>query len=117
MMVMMFFSLFLFQVLLGSPVKNMGSFVIVACLGASSLSLLFTFLSAIAAQARQNAALMAILGFPIALPLLMILSNLALGSVSSVVQEGWGGMAWLMVGMDVLILGLAMILFPFLWKE
>lgn len=117
MMIMMFFSLLLFNLLLGSPIKNMGNFVLVACLGASSLSLLFTFLSAIAAQARQNAALMAILGFPIALPLLMILSNLALGSISSVVQEGWGGMAWMMVGMDVLILGLAMILFPFLWKE
>jgi heme exporter protein B len=117
MLFMMFVSLLLFNILLGSPVKHMSTFVLVACLGASSLSLLFTFLSAIAAQARQNAALMAILGFPIALPLLMILSNLALGSVSSVVQEGWGGMAWMMVGMDVLILGLAMILFPFLWKE
>jgi heme exporter protein B len=117
MLVMMFLSLLLFNVLLGSPVQNMGTFIIVCCIGASSLSLLFTFLSAIAAQARQNAALMAILGFPIAIPLLMILSNLALGSVSKVIQEGWGGMAWMMVGMDVLIIGLAMILFPFLWKE
>jgi heme exporter protein B len=117
MLVMMFLSLLLFNVLLGSPIRNMSTFVLVCCLGASSLSLLFTFLSAIAAQARQNAALMAILGFPIAIPLLMILSNLALGSVSDVLQEGWGGMAWMMVGMDVLIFGLAMILFPFLWKE
>lgn len=117
MLVMMFISLLLFNVLLGSPIIRMGTFIGVCCLGASSLSLLFTFLSAIAAQARQNAALMAILGFPIAIPLLMILSNLALGAVSSVVQEGWGRMALMMAGMDVLLLALAAILFPFLWKE
>lgn len=117
MLVMMFISLLLFNLLLGSPVIHVRTFIGVCCLGASSLSLLFTFLSAIAAQARQNAALMAILGFPIAIPLLMILSNLALGSVASVLQEGWWGMAFVMIGMDVLIIGLAVILFPFLWKE
>jgi len=117
MMVMMCLSLLLFTLLLGSPIIHMRSFVGVCCLGASSLSLLFTFLSAIAAQARQNAALMAILGFPIAIPLLMILSNLALSSVASVTQEGWWSMAFLMLGMDVLIVALAVILFPFLWKE
>lgn len=117
MLVMMFLALLLFNLMLGSPVVHIGTFVGVCCLGASSLSLLFTFLSAIAAQARQNAALMAILGFPIAIPLLMVLSNLALGAVASVLQEGWWGMVFVMLGMNVLIIVLAAILFPFLWKE
>jgi heme exporter protein B len=117
MLVMMLISLALFNLLLGSPIQRPMMFLGVCCLGASSLSLLFTFLSAIAAQARQNAALMAILGFPLAIPLLMILSNLALSAVSPVLQEGWWGMAFMMGGMDVLIIGLAVILFPFLWKE
>lgn len=117
MLVMMFISLGLFNLMLGSPLIRPAMYVGVCCLGASSLSLLFTFLSAIAAQARQNAALMAILGFPIAIPLLMILSNLALGAVSAVLQEGWWGLAVMMLGMDVLIIALSVILFPFLWKE
>ncbi len=117
MTVMTTISVLLFRLLLGNPVSNYAKFIGVCCLGASSLSLLFTFLSAIAAQARQNAALMAILGFPIAIPLLMILSNLALGAVSSVQQEGWWGMAGMMLGMDVLIVSLGIVLFPFLWKE
>lgn len=117
MLVMMFISLGLFSVMLGNPLIRPAMYVGVCCLGASSLSLLFTFLSAIAAQARQNAALMAILGFPIAIPLLMILSNLALSAVSPVLQEGWWGLAFTMLGMDVLIIALSLILFPFLWKE
>lgn len=117
MTVMMFISLLLFHLLLGNPVQRPWRFTGVALLGTSSLTLLFTFLSAIAAQARQNAALMAILGFPIAIPLLMILSQLSLGTVSDVAQEGMGQLAWVLAGMDALIIALALILFPFLWKE
>ncbi|MFT4063008.1 MAG: heme exporter protein CcmB [Edaphocola sp.] len=117
MVFMTLLSLLLFTILLGNPLIHFGTFLLVALLGAAGMSLLFTFLSAIAAQARQNAALMAILGFPIAIPLLLILSHLAVGAVSPVVQEGWWSMAWLMAGMDVLIIALAAILFPFLWKE
>jgi heme exporter protein B len=117
MLVMTSISYALFSLLLGNPVLRPGMFLGICLLGASSLSLLFTFLSAIAAQARQNAALMAILGFPIAIPLLMILSNLALGAVATVQQEGWWQMVLLMTGMDVLLLALSLVLFPFLWKE
>jgi len=117
MMLMVLLSLMLFNLLLGGALLRPGLYVAVACTGASSLSLLFTFLSAIAAQARQNAALMAILGFPIAIPLLMMLSRLAVSAVSPVIQEGWLSMLVLVLGMDVLIIGLGLILFPFLWKE
>lgn len=117
MMVMMLVALLLFHILLGNPVQRPWRFAGIAALGSSSLALLFTFLSAIAAQARHNAALMAILGFPIAIPLLMILSQLSLGTVSAVVQEGLGTLVLVLVGMDVLIIVLAVILFPFLWKE
>ncbi len=117
MLVMVIVSLGLFNLLLGASLIRPLMFLGVACAGASSLSLLFTFLSAIAAQARQNAALMAILGFPIAIPLLMMLSKLAVAAVAPIVQEGWGNMLLLVLGMDVLIIGLGLILFPFLWKE
>ena len=117
MVVMVMLSLGLFNLLLGSALLRPGLYIAVACAGASSLSLLFTFLSAIAAQARQNAALMAILGFPIAIPLLMMLSRLAVGAVAPVMQEGWLNMLILVLGMDVLIIGLGLVLFPFLWKE
>lgn len=117
MIIMSLITLGLFNVLMHNPLTNGSLFVLVTCLGASSLSLLFTFLSAIASQAKQSAAMMAILGFPIALPLLMILSKLSYATVVAVQQEGWGEMAFLMAGMNVLILILGAILFPFIWKE
>jgi len=107
----------LFVVLLGNPISHFSRFALAGCCGAMALSILFTFLSAVAARARQNAALIAVMGFPIAIPLLMILSRLTLSSVAPVLQEGWWGLLGMMSLLSILIAGLAMILFPVLWKE
>lgn len=116
-LVMSLMSLCLFAVLLGFPVAQSGLFVIVTAIGSISLSAVFSFLSAIAARANQNAALMAILGFPIVTPVLMILSNLALKALAPVYQPGWYILALTLLLLDVLIIILGVILFPFLWQE
>lgn len=110
-------SLGIFSVLLGSPLQQTGLFVLVASIGSMALSSVFTFLSAIAAKANQNAALMAILGFPIITPVLMILSRLAAKTIVPVYQEGWGTLAGVLIMLILLVFALSMILFPFLWKE
>lgn len=110
-------SLGIFSVLLGSPLKQTGLFVLVAAIGSMALSSVFTFLSAIAAKANQNAALMAILGFPVISPVLMILSRLATKTIVPVYQEGWGALAGVLLMLILLVFALSLILFPFLWKE
>lgn len=110
-------SLLLFWLLLGNPLVQTGLFVLVAAVGSLSLSLVFSFLSAIAARANQNASLMAILGFPLVTPLLLMLSQLALKAVASVYQPGWGMLVLVLLLLDVLIIILGLVLFPFLWQE
>jgi len=110
-------SLFLFSILLGNPVIQTAVFVGVTAAGSLALSSVFTFLSAIAARAQQNAALMAILGFPLVIPVLMILSNLALSAISPVYQEGWWVMMLVLLALGILVIILGLILFPFLWQE
>lgn len=117
MVLMSLVSLVLFSVLLGWPLVQTGLFVAIATVGSISLSAVFTFLSAIAARAQQNAALMAILGFPLVTPMLMILSNLATKAIAPVYQPGWWMLAMVLLLLDVLIIILGVILFPFLWQE
>lgn len=116
-LVMSLISLLLFFVLLGNPIEQIGIFIAVTSVGSISLSAVFTFLSAIAARANQNAAIMAILGFPLVTPLLMILSNLALKAIAPVYQPGWWTLALTLILLDILIIILGIILFPFLWQE
>ncbi len=68
MLVMSLLSLLLFTMFLGNPLQKAGAFIGLVLLGGWSLSLVFTFLAAIAAKAQQNAAIMAVLGFPIIIP-------------------------------------------------
>ena len=116
MLLMSFLSLFLFSLFLGNPIKKVPQFVGLVLLGGWSLSLVFTFLSAIAAKAQQNAAIMAILGFPIIIPQLMLLMQLA-NTVFSDKTAIAASTLLLIVMLDVLVIMLAVILFPFLWKE
>ena len=110
-------SLLLFTILLGNPLQHAMLFFGIACLGGISLSLVFSFLAAIAAKASQPSAIMAILGFPLIIPQLMLLMKIANIAFSDIVQNGLGQMIGLLAGFDIMIIALAYILFPFLWKD
>jgi heme exporter protein B len=116
MLVMTLLSLLLYSLFLGNPLVKAGPFVGLALLGGLSLSLVFTFLAAIAARAQQNAAIMAVLGFPLIIPqllLLMKLANAAFNPVLTIHAEN----VLLLLALDAMVIVLAVILFPFLWKE
>lgn len=117
MMVMSLLSLFIFTLLLGNPLYNLFQFIGISFLGGIGLSLIFTFLAAIAAKAQQQAALMAIMGFPIVIPQLLLLGKIAKEAFSPVLQAGLWQMVLLLIGLDILVVLLAIILFPFLWKD
>ena len=109
--------LLLFYLLLGSPVSHPFLFFFISCFGACSISFVFSFLSAIALRAQQNAALMAILGFPLIIPQLLLLMRLSTLAFSDVFQSGLVSMIGLLACFDVLVVLLSVILFPFLWKD
>jgi len=117
MIIMTLTSWLLFSAFLGNPVIRGWQFLGISVLGGTSLSLVFTFLSAIAAKAQQNAALMAIMGFPLIIPQLMLLMKISNIVFSDVLQGGLLQIILLLCGLDILVIALAIILFPFLWKD
>ena len=116
MVIMSIVSLVLF-LLLGNPLTYFLRFCGLACLGGWSLSLVFTFLAAIAARAQHNAAMMAILGFPLIIPQILLLMRISNTAFSDVYQSGLWQMVLVLVGLDMLVIALSIILFPFLWKD
>jgi len=116
MLVMSGLSLLFFSLFLGNPVEKILPFVGLVFLGGWSLSLVFSFLAAIAAKAQQNAAIMAILGFPIIIPQLIMLIKISSAAFSQLGVFLFTPVLMLLV-LDVLVILLANILFPFLWKD
>ena len=118
MLLMSLISLGLFFLFLDNPVINILQFMGIVILGGSGISLVFTLMSAIAAKAQQNAALIAILGFPVILPQLLLLMRMSKVAFAEVFREGaLMQLVGLTTLMDVLVVALAVILFPYLWKE
>ena len=116
MVVMSSLSLLLFILFLGNPVEKVATFIGLVFLGGWGLSLVFTFLAAIAAKSQQNAAIMAILGFPLIIPQLIILMKIS-NSVFSQAGPAVGTTVMLLIVMNFLIIVLSIILFAFLWKD
>jgi heme exporter protein B len=117
MVCMSIISLLIFFLWLGNPLVHLYKFIGISILGGLGLSLVFTFLAAIAAKAQQQAALMAIMGFPIIIPELLLLGRVAKIAFATVIQPGLWQMVALLVGLDIMVILLAVILFPFLWKD
>lgn len=118
MIIMSLLSLLLFIIFLNNPVDNGLWFTGIVILGGASISIVFTLMSAIAAKAQQNAALIAILGFPVILPQLLMLMRLSKAAFAEVFREGAVlQLAGLIAGLDVLVIAMAVILFPYLWKD
>lgn len=106
-----------FSLVLGNLVRNSQLFFTAIFLASLGFSITFTFISAIASKANNSASLMAILGFPIIIPILMeliyISSNaLPLQSNTAINQD-----IYILLAIDLLLAGAALLLFPFLWRD
>lgn len=111
-------SLGLFTVFMGSPGLWAGLFVPAFLLGSIGLASALTMVSAIASRTGNNAALMAILGFPVVLPLLLLLVKASQKALLGPADptEALGLLAAITL-IDVVVVVLAVILFPYLWRD
>ncbi len=86
-------------------------------LGATGFSITFTFVSAIASKADSSSTLMAILGFPLIIPVLLTLIKLSANALRLMRDTGIEKDVMILVSIDLLLLGIALVLFPFLWRD
>jgi heme exporter protein B len=117
MVVMSFISWLLVQLLMGNPVYQTGLFLFVLFAGSISLGLVFTLLSAVVAKARQNASMMAILGFPLVIPLLLVIMKISMATLGPANGTFPLALMGMLLGYDLLIIMLSLILYPFIWKD
>ncbi len=106
-----------FVLLMGNLVINIALFIITLVLGSLGLASVLTMVAAIASRAGNNFSLMAILSFPIVLPLLITLMK---SSGSAMTSGDWstaGGLLIILLTINIAVIILAYILFPYLWKD
>lgn len=106
-----------FSLMAGNAVKDFWRFMLVLFLGSVGLSITFTFVAAIAGKADQSATLMAVLSFPLVLPILLILTHLSATALRLEQSTSINKDIALLGAIDLISMGMALLLYPFLWRE
>ncbi|MEZ5007394.1 MAG: heme exporter protein CcmB [Chitinophagales bacterium] len=100
----------------GFPVENGQRFLLIAALGSIGLANMFTLLSAITAKIK-NVALIAVLGFPVVIPLILICIRLSAKAMDSFFAVGFLKEIMVLLLLDIVIVAMSMILFTYLWRD
>ncbi|MBK7936498.1 MAG: heme exporter protein CcmB [Lewinellaceae bacterium] len=106
-----------YSVVAGNPVKDPGLFALVLLLGSLGFSIAFTFIASIAAKANNSATLMAILSFPVVLPILLTLVRLSQIALRVIQDTSYQRDIINLLAIDAILITLTFVLFPFIWKD
>ena len=103
--------------MVGNQINEFSGFLLALFLGSVGFSILFTFVAAISSKADNNSTLLAILSFPLVIPILMTLIKLSVSATgvledTSAIQD-----IGILIAIDLMLAGLALVLYPFLWKD
>jgi heme exporter protein B len=111
-------SLGIYTLFMGMPALGMSLFLPAFILGCIGLATAITMVSAIASRTGNNTALTAILGFPVVLPLLLLLIKASQLSLSrSVADIEMLKLLLSITLIDAVVVILAIVLFPYLWRD
>lgn len=107
----------LFSLVLGNPVQDFGLFFINLMLGSLGLSTALTMVSAIASKAGNNGILMAILSFPIMIPIILLVIKLSKNAIDGIARSESVDEIMSLCGINLITGTLAFLLFPYLWRS
>ncbi|WP_026260882.1 heme exporter protein CcmB [Spirosoma luteum] len=117
MLALAFLGFGVYAFVLGNPVKDVPLYLVALVLGAIGFSVSLTLVSGIASKAENPSTLMAVLSFPTILPLLLELLKISKNALDGLDRS----VSWKEVGtvlaIDVIVLVLSLLLFPFLWRS
>jgi len=118
MLVLSLVTFFFYAFFITNQVDNIVLFLIVLVLASTGLAGILSLMSAIAAKANGNFALMSILSFPVIMPLILVVIRLSKQAVDGIEWAGVGfSFISILVALNVLTVALSFLLFPYLWRD
>ncbi len=86
-------------------------------LGSISFSTVFTMISAISSKAGNNGTLMAILSFPVIIPVILLLIRISKSAMDGIDRSLSYGNIGVLFAINVIVIATSLLLFPYLWRD
>jgi len=106
-----------FSIILGNPVQDQLLFLVNLVMGAVGFSACLTMVSGIASKAGNNATLMAILSFPLIIPILLMTINISKHAIDGLDRGLSIDKMLTLLAINAIIGATSYILFPYLWRS
>ena len=100
-----------------NPVGDPLFYMLSVLLGSISFASVFTMISGIASKSGNGGALMAILSFPLVIPLLIVLIKLSKNALDGLDRSVSLDEIAILLAINVIVITTSLLLFPFLWRE
>ena len=117
---MVFLSLiayFVYSVIFKNPVGDPLLYFTSVILGSISFATVFTMVSGISAKTGNNSTIMAILAFPVIIPLLIVLVKLSQNALQGLDRGISYGEIGVLIAINVITITISLLLFPYLWRD
>lgn len=117
MMVLTIIALVFYMLVFGYVPQDLWLYIVATILGSLSFSTIFTMISAIASKAGNGGMLMAILSFPVIIPVLIVLIKLTKNAIDGLDRSVSLDEIGLLLIINGLVAGVTLLLFPYLWRD
>jgi len=117
MMLLTLIALFFYMMVFDYVPQDLGLYIVATVLGSLSFSTIFTMISAIASKAGNGGMLMAILSFPVIIPVLIVLIKLTKNAIDGLDRSVSLDEIGLLLIINVLVAAVTLLLFPYLWRD
>ncbi len=117
MLVISIICLLVFMTLMGNPIQSMLFYIPAMLIGCVGFAATFTMLSSIASKSGNSNLLMPVLSFPIIIPMLLVLIRASRNAMDGLDPSKIWPHLLVLFAIDFVVIALAYILFPFLWKD
>ena len=117
MMLLTLIALFFYVMVFDYVRQDLGLYIIATVLGSLSFSTIFTMISAIASKAGNGGMLMAILSFPVIIPVLIVLIKLTKNAIDGLDRSVSLDEIGLLLIINALVAAVTLLLFPYLWRD
>ena len=106
-----------YMVVFKNPVGDLLYYLLAVLLGSISFASVFTMISAIASKARNSGALMAILSFPVIIPLLIVLLKFSKNAMDGLDRSVSLNEIGVLAAINGIVVTISLLLFPYLWRD
>lgn len=107
----------LFSTLSGVAILNPARFVLILGIGCLAFSANLTLVSAISSKAENQSTLLAVLSFPLIVPVLLTLIKVSRSAIEGLDTSFANDDLFLLLGISGVLVAVSVILFPFVWRS